>query len=262
MGTLYTLFLLVTMLCLALATPINPPGSLNVEPPLATAKACGFEGNPDVYSLGIRLGLHLQWASAYFTRHLLPEAVLDLAGITFIFELALIVAALNLTKSSDTTYSIELVILTIMLLSDVWLIHVPIMFSYHSYHQRPSFSITSLLTRDLMMYSLAAFAIWVPISGYNQHHLDPCGTSVFPFKKVPNFSRKCEVKGLVVGVACTKLVYLILLNASKWSRSNWSSLARRKNKSNAKTLARQSLLPLNLFYLEDEINTDNYRNVH
>lgn len=214
-----------------------------------TETTCGFEGNSDIYGLGIRLGLYLQWLSAYLTRHLLPEAVPDLAGVTFIFEFALLVAALVLSKSTIETYATELVILIAMLLADTWLVHVPIYFPCHSCQQRPTFSVAGIFARNLMMIAIAVFAIWFAVSGYDLYRRDPCGTYLFFFVRLPNPSSRVGAQGLLVGVAYANLAYLILLSASEWSPIRWAHVmwavpSWLTKKRSARNMASGLLLPL------------------
>lgn len=54
--------------------------------------SCGFEGNPDFYGLGIRVGIYLQWITAYLANHFLQEATDSSLETNTIFLVALFVA--------------------------------------------------------------------------------------------------------------------------------------------------------------------------
>jgi hypothetical protein len=143
------------MLYFVQAVPIERPNPRHNEKTPRNPD-CGFVGNCDIYGLGIRLGLYMQWPSAYFTSTLLPEAIADLAGVTFIFEFALVVAAAVLTKGTSDICSIEVMILIAMLLGDMWLVHVPIGYAPS---QRPTSTTLGVLAGSLVIIAIAAFAL-------------------------------------------------------------------------------------------------------
>lgn len=84
---------------------------------------CGFAGNSDIYSLGIRLGLYLQWIASYLTVQIHPDAIPDLLDITLIYETALFIATAVLTLDTASAYSTEIMLLTMIFFTDFYLIH-------------------------------------------------------------------------------------------------------------------------------------------
>lgn len=178
----HVLFVFYLIFSLIQAAPIESP---NIRDhtlyPRALEHVCGFEGNSDIYGLGIRLGLYMQWLSAYFLRELFPESVTDLASVTFIFEFALFTAAVALTRENSETYSMEIMILVAMLMGDVWLVHVPISFPFH---RRSNATAAAVLARSLMIFAIAIFAVWFAATGSLHYRRDPCGTYLFLFGKI------------------------------------------------------------------------------
>lgn len=60
---------------------------------LVRRESCsGFEGNSDLYGLGIRLGIYLQWTSSLLTNVFLPSAVSDSLDTNSIFLFAIFIA--------------------------------------------------------------------------------------------------------------------------------------------------------------------------
>ena len=60
----------------------------------------GFVGNNDLYGLGIRIGIYLQWISSLLTNVLVPSGISDSLDANTIFLFALFVAIANATNSS------------------------------------------------------------------------------------------------------------------------------------------------------------------
>lgn len=71
---------------------------------------CGFEGNPDTFGLGVRLGAYLSWASITIASTLIPRARKDLLDALVVFSIAFF-AAIILESLDDETYTIELIIM-------------------------------------------------------------------------------------------------------------------------------------------------------
>jgi hypothetical protein len=72
---------------------------------------CGFVGNPDLYGLGIRLGVYFQWLSVFVISYWYPGASMELAEDYTIFLTAVSIAALVITAEADSTYAVEVLIL-------------------------------------------------------------------------------------------------------------------------------------------------------
>ena len=73
---------------------MNPPN-------IVAQQAClGLQGNPDLYGLGIRIGIYLQWISSLLTNVFLPSSVSDSLDTNSIFLFAVFIAVANATKSA------------------------------------------------------------------------------------------------------------------------------------------------------------------
>jgi hypothetical protein len=82
----------------ALPTPrlLGPP---TLHKHLLVDSECGFQGNPDLYGLGIRLGIYLQAIATILTNAFVSEAVSDYRDNNTIFLFALLIAV---AKSAPT----------------------------------------------------------------------------------------------------------------------------------------------------------------
>ena len=68
---------------------------------LLTRDVCnGFAGNSDLYGLGIRIGIYLQWISSLLTNILLPNEVSDSLDTNSIFLFAVFIAIAKASQSS------------------------------------------------------------------------------------------------------------------------------------------------------------------
>jgi hypothetical protein len=71
---------------------------------------CGFEGNPDFYGLGIRIGIYLQWITAFLANHFSEEAIDGNLETNTIFLLALFIATIVTTVKAQV-HTAELTVL-------------------------------------------------------------------------------------------------------------------------------------------------------
>ena len=74
----------------------------------------GFVGNSDIYGLGVRLGIYLQWLSCLLANHTLPDTRSALAQAYMIFLIAICAAIVVMSVQSTCTFAIEIVILYYM----------------------------------------------------------------------------------------------------------------------------------------------------
>ena len=81
-------------------------------PSLLTHDICnGFAGNSDLYGLGIRIGIYLQWISSLSTNVLLPSGVSDSLDTNSIFLFAIFIAVANATNPPGGLHPAEALIM-------------------------------------------------------------------------------------------------------------------------------------------------------
>lgn len=71
----------------------------------------GFAGNTDLYGLGIRTGLYLQWISSLLANNLLPKICQQLQSFYLIFSSILCLATFIKSFAKDCVFSIEIEIM-------------------------------------------------------------------------------------------------------------------------------------------------------
>ncbi|KAI9821374.1 MAG: hypothetical protein M1832_003380 [Thelocarpon impressellum] len=118
--SLNTLFILV-VLVLALseissaattASAAPPQSTLSVADASSKSTECGFKGDENVYGLGIRLGVYLQWLTSALAYNFVPEESTTLRGVNTGFTLSnfagLLYITINPTNSRpEGLYAIE-----------------------------------------------------------------------------------------------------------------------------------------------------------
>ena len=66
----------------------------------------GFIGNSDIYGLGVRSGLYIQWVSSLLAKHLLREVNTTLILSYLIFHIALWITIAFLTVQKTCTFTV------------------------------------------------------------------------------------------------------------------------------------------------------------
>ncbi len=77
----------------------------------ASPTECGFDGNPDFYGLGIRLGIYLQWIASFLANLFLKRAVAGSLETNSIFLLAVFIALAESSRTSMVQSAEVLVLL-------------------------------------------------------------------------------------------------------------------------------------------------------
>lgn len=151
-------------------------------------RGCGFIGNPDIYGLGIRLGIYLQWiascvSNTYFICPLEHPGLLD---SYLVFNSALLIATFVLTAQPLDTHIAEMSIIFFMIFNG-WSTAFPIHRRGRAISIRDEF--WEVGARSALTFTLnliwATYASWFWIAGVNSTFQGtPCGTKVFMFAEV------------------------------------------------------------------------------
>ncbi|KAL3496157.1 hypothetical protein BJX62DRAFT_194197 [Aspergillus germanicus] len=143
------------------------------------ADACGFSGNPDLYGLGIRLGVYLQWLSAVIATSLRLTDSFILFTTYSGFSFAIMVALLVLT-AQRTAHVLEIIIMLHMFFGGLYAtIPRPI----RGFRPRSQVSDSLIMLAAVMMM---VFSSWFWIAGRNNDAFlaTPCGNTVFLLARI------------------------------------------------------------------------------
>jgi len=143
---------------------------------------CGFDGNPDFYGLGIRLGIYLQWISSFLANTLFKDVIAGTLETNFIFLLAVFIALADSTKAR-TIQSAEVIVLLhlcfgfILSILTVWGHRTK---SNHT-NETPTRSLAGSFTRLGLIATISAYSIWFWFRGIEILASPPCPAYTFIF---------------------------------------------------------------------------------
>jgi hypothetical protein len=153
------------------------------------AKTCDFEGNSDIYGLGIRLGIYFGWISSCISTHGRFDKQLangwptDLVNAAFIFEIAIFIATVVLaTNLKSTVHSVELMLMTLIFFGDFYFVQVAAVIANRMFFSM--YSLAGLILRVALCLAMLSFSVWLWFPGFDQFQQTPCGSYVFIFAKV------------------------------------------------------------------------------
>ncbi|KAE9993780.1 hypothetical protein EG327_003285 [Venturia inaequalis] len=148
---------------------------------------CGFEGNPDLYGLGIRIGVYFQWASALIIWRWYPEGRNELGGAYLVFLFALLIAMVVITARREPIHSAEILLLIYIIFGGVFTV---MMIGLRKSHLQKAKKIKTSWPQTMALFFILAaasiYCTWFWLSGIHHHDfLDTnCGTYGFLFTKV------------------------------------------------------------------------------
>ncbi|PMD31289.1 hypothetical protein L207DRAFT_572957 [Hyaloscypha variabilis F] len=151
--------------------------------------AVGFQGNSDIYGLGIRIGLYLQWFSSLLANHALVETRKSLSQAYLIFSLAIFITIMVMTGRSECDFTIELVMLYIMFFGGfLCVFYRPNLISKENPPKWLGMTWHRAITMCLYGVMIGHAAWFWPI-GYNSSFVKmPCGTTLFFFGPISDVS--------------------------------------------------------------------------
>ncbi|RSM12419.1 hypothetical protein CEP52_002471 [Fusarium oligoseptatum] len=213
---------------------------------------CAFQGEPDIYGFGIRLGIYLQWTSVLIVRTFKLRGRASLAKSYVIFIFAIFVALLFMTanatpsteinKSSDDAdkgpYAVEVMILAYIIFGGVYIVlltgndPMPI--------QRFDVDTVTRLCRQFVFWCVltaaSVYYIWFWLDGIQGSGFlkapEGCGTYGFLFAKVSlsnqsvkTFFAFCSIL-VTIGWVWGFAVYCLAVAPCNYPVRNESRLAR------------------------------------
>jgi hypothetical protein len=232
-----SLQLSILSLIIFAALTSGEPASLDI-PHVQRDEACGFDSNSDLYGLGIRLGIYMQWISSFIMYGWYPEGREGLTKSYIVFLFAILAVIIVQTLQASPVYAVEILLLTYFIFGGAWA--VTAVGARRSHFERMkragrlrTMSVTLILT------AAAVYCSWFWLRGIhfeqNFHHT-PCGTYTFFFARIPfyhkhitKFFAALSIMGAVGWGYLAVLVAGILLYAvtrsSSRRDSEWVALA-------------------------------------
>ncbi|KAK4213834.1 hypothetical protein QBC37DRAFT_422438 [Rhypophila decipiens] len=184
-GLLYLVVLIAVRFWTSSQAPIRPRSLGGSSRPLYEAPApseCGFEGNPDFYGLGIRLGIYLQWISSFLANISLKDVIAGTLETNFIFLLAVFIALADSTRAR-TVQSAEVMLLLqlcfgfILSTLTIWGHRTR---SRHT-NETPTRSLAGSFARLGLIATISAYNVWFWFPGIEMLASPPCPAYIFFF---------------------------------------------------------------------------------
>jgi hypothetical protein len=150
-------------------------------------RECGFEGNSDLYGLGIRLGIYMQWLSALIVYGWYPDGRQSLNETYIIFLFAVIVVIIVQTLQVTRTYAIEILILNYIIFGGAYTVLITGVRRRHL-DRKKRLSQLQLLSVVSILCACSGYCWWFWDHGVhddNNFLATPCDTyTMFLFAKV------------------------------------------------------------------------------
>ncbi|OAL52525.1 hypothetical protein IQ07DRAFT_671033 [Pyrenochaeta sp. DS3sAY3a] len=135
---------------------------------------CGFEGNNDIYGIGIRIGIYSQILAVWFANHFLLSEAQVLRDTVSIFSVAILIVSLIFAAEPSNIFAVEgFVIIHILNWSCIMGVRVKTsytkgLFTNGSMLRRVTCEIIYMISRCL--------TVWFWWSGLDRMQPTPCGT--------------------------------------------------------------------------------------
>lgn len=148
---------------------------------------CFFPCSADIYGLGIRLGIYLQWLGTYIANRYCPEAIGELLDTNTLFLFALLVATILVSVQEDDIHPVEIMVVLYIMFGGLASI-----FTIKGYRTllRPRhptdfhFSLFGIMVRTYLRAAISAYAIWFLFSGIYEFAPAPCSSDIFFFARL------------------------------------------------------------------------------
>ena len=165
-------------------------------------QAVGFQGDPDFYGLGIRIGLYLQWTSALVTNWFTPTERKAIITAYIVFSISITVAILVKIFSRQCTFVAEMFVVLTMFWGGLNVVLLPLLHAalfegLVTTSNETTVRRLALRNRDseglkwsmsLLNYFMSPITIWfwarLAAVGYRDFYSTPGGSSLYCFARI------------------------------------------------------------------------------
>ncbi|CEL03560.1 hypothetical protein ASPCAL04713 [Aspergillus calidoustus] len=200
------------------------------------SEQCGFPGNSDLYGLGIRLGIYLQWLSAQTAAFFYLADTNTLFFNYIIFTVAIIIAVIVLTFQGET-HAVEMIVMIYMFFGGLFCVQ-----------QRKSQFLQNrtmgwrVLTRIATVLAMLIYSSWFWAAGVSSGRFaaTPCGNTIFLFARIAPVHFH-QVRWLFVALSISLCAGFIVFYVHIYSNSVRGLLATAKRTWRVKKSSGESL---------------------
>jgi hypothetical protein len=160
----------------------------STQPRSTTLPSCGYEGNSDIYGLGIRVGIYLQWISGLLSKVFLEEKDLrDVLNENAIFLLAVFLATvLFVTDTIGGVHGVDILIMLHIFFGSIYTIfvdeHIVSRIEYLS-------SLMGILFKSGIATGMVAIGVWFWFYDTHVPLHSGCSQYAFLFGRVGFYSK-------------------------------------------------------------------------
>lgn len=173
------LLMCMTLASICYAAPLDLRTTASLLSRQSLDAHCAFTGNSDLYGLGIRVGIYLQWVSAFLANLRHADAVQDMLATNTIFLMALFIA-LAIITANQTVRAAEVVILLqlcfgfLFTVSSTWGLRVRATFtSPPNYGGRIKLPLLGSTIRICLATAICIYNVWFWFTGIDKLNVDP-----------------------------------------------------------------------------------------
>ncbi|KAK0744939.1 hypothetical protein B0T21DRAFT_279850 [Apiosordaria backusii] len=157
---------------------------------------CGFDGNGDIYGMGVRVGIYLQWATSVLAEHLHEPAVESTRGANTIFQFAMLAGLILITTSKAIeTRAIEGYITLLFCFASAWIASLPgysaarAAFGRSKSSDDQQFASSGIRGEVDLLLGMAtcSYGVWFMFCGLDRLPRTACPEAVFFFAPVHPF---------------------------------------------------------------------------
>ncbi|KAJ3578425.1 hypothetical protein NPX13_g2136 [Xylaria arbuscula] len=174
----------------------------------------GFEGNSDLYGLGVRVGIYVQWIASFLANNLLPNSKGKLQGAWLLFALALCITTYVSSFRGACVFSIEIEILYWLFWGGFFCVFVsaPSSTRLGSSKQWATFDWTMAIqytTISLMLYHSGWFLGYAAENVFSRM---PCGTYHFFFAPAKDPGRIYNILATTISIPLVSVLLMSIIS--------------------------------------------------
>lgn len=155
-----------------------------VQPPAGQAQQCGFQGNSDVYGLGIRVGLYAQSLATWLGTFFICHEGLVLRSVNTLFSFAMLGGLFNLTVNASSSFAAEaFLLLQICLFSS----YITFMEATTFSKRKRTSSKQQVWAMTTVMWMSFGYSVWFWWAGIDRFQRTRCGSFGFWYYKCDLF---------------------------------------------------------------------------
>ena len=156
----------------------NPENNTTGDQNSSTQSQCGFDGNIDLYGVGIRIGYYAQAISVAFANFFVLQESKVLRSVNTLFMLAMSIGLVWISHTPSQTYAVEAFMLLQLVLA-IWLVGVQDVSRWSTKFW--SYDPARVIIREISEIGILAYNFWFWHFGLEPNGFmpTPCGTYVF-----------------------------------------------------------------------------------